>query len=117
MNIASIGTNYAFLRNAQSFGSIYTDSYVKQACGLTDSDIAKINSKCPRGLDVYVYDFGTDGHHIEVARANVRYNGVVHMPRDFDMYYNCADTYNARKRGKSNFINCMNEIIENSKNW
>lgn len=116
MNITGISTNCTPIRKTPNFRAIWVDKWVKNQCGLTDYDIAAINAKCPRNLDVDVIDFGTDGHHIEVARANIYYNGKRQISKDFDVYYNCSDSYKAKQSSKRNFMSCIDNILNRYNN-
>ena len=111
MNITSIGTNYNTIRNTQNFGAITASSWVRENCGLTDKDIESLN--CPSGLDVYVDDYGTDGYYLEVARAHITYIGkpTPYPYEDFDVSLYDRGSYDTKQKNKSNFMDCMKEII------
>ena len=111
MNITSISTNYNTVKNTQNFGSIYASAWVRENCGLTDSDIESLN--CPSGLDVYVDDYGTDGYYLEVARAHITYIGkpTPYPYEDFDVSLYDRGSYDTKQKNKSNFMDCMKEII------
>jgi hypothetical protein len=113
MNITRIGTSYTLARQAQNvnFASIWVYDWVKEHCGLTDSDISALNSRCPRNLNIEVVDHGTDGQHTEVCRAKIN-DGEFYYNKDFDVYYNCRDEYNGKRSSKSNFMKCMEEIFD-----
>ena len=93
-----------------NFSSIWVQDWVKKHCGLTDSDISALNSRCPHNLYVNVEDFGTDGQHIEVCRAHIN-DGKFRDYKDFDVYYDCSDEHKAKKASKENFMDCINRIL------
>ena len=60
-----------------------------------------------------VYDYGTDGHYLEVARADITYIGKISPDpyKDFDVSLYNRGSYETKQQNKRNFMNCMRKII------
>lgn len=114
MNITSI-TSYTPNRQAQNvnFTSIWVQDWVKKHCGLTDSDISALNSRCPHDLGVdVVADHGKDGYRIEVYRTKKLHNGKGDNNEYLDEYNNISDEYKGEKGSKENLMTCINNILD-----
>ena len=107
-------TAYTPIRQPQkiSFGYVLINSYVKFLCDLTDKDITELDNRCPKDLVIKVETKSfPDGWHRNCC-AQIYYKG--HLKKDerqFKAYSATHDSVTSKRTSKKNFMECINQII------
>ena len=111
-------TAYTPIRQVQKVNftsSIWVQDWVKEHCGLTNSDISSLKSRCPYHLDLFVSHLGKDDilgkYAIEGCLVEICYKDIHCDNQNFYVYCNCSDEYDDKKRSKKNFMKCINGIL------
>ncbi len=116
MNITSIGTGYIPLKSSQNFGTFTVLPEIMKICNLNEDDINKLNTKCRKTLDVFIFKT-IDSNNNEICKAHVRYNGndLNDLYESFDI--NTANNDKAKQENNTNFKNFIARIIKDYKDY